>query len=179
MPAEVDASDAPPGNPVIIAPPPAPGFAGFAFSINGAVQTPMTCPNADWEFPLTFDCVPGDPCPGVTSVLLTNTGNVPFYVTAADDWPNAGSYLPGVPTGVPNQIAEEIAPGAGQYLDSLFGVGLIVLLGSSEPFSLPGEQSDQGAIPWPANVAGSNGSAQMWLAEIELTKACQTVNKVW
>jgi hypothetical protein len=161
-------------------PSPPPGRAGFAITINGVVvQTPRTCPNADWEFPFPSGCVPPNPCPGVTSVLLSNTGSVLVYYTASDNWPHAGSYVPGVATGDPNQMAGGLEPGTGQYLDSFFGAGMIVLLGSSEPFSPPDNASDEGVIPWPANLAGSNGSSQMWLAEVEFTTECQMVTKLW
>jgi hypothetical protein len=60
--------------------------------------------------------------------------------------------------------------------------GITALLGSSAPFSSPDAGkylSDEGSIPWPAGVAGSQGSSTMWLAEIEVRDSCGIATTVW
>ena len=82
--------------------PPAPaGLAGFAFVVNGVVQTPLTCSAESWEYPPPVGptgqpiVVPSDsgfgldticnggtpPCPGLR-VLLVNTSQFPVAYTA-------------------------------------------------------------------------------------------------
>ena len=162
------------------------GLAGFAFVVNGIVQRPMTCPSDNWEFlPPPNGVGPagcGAPCPGVTSVVIVNTGQVPMAYIAAVEW-NAMGYVPGVLTGEPDQIAGVLDPGGQVDITSVYDGGIVTaVLGSADPFSSPDAgkyASDEGTIPWPAGVAGSGGATQMHVAEIEVLSSCNIADVVW
>jgi hypothetical protein len=122
------------------------------------------------------------PCPGERSARLVNTGQVPLAYFAANLWSVGSHYVPGVLTGDPNQLAGVLDPSGQVDITSVYTGGIAALLGSSRPFSSPDAgkyASDEGMIPWPAGVSGSNGAAQMWLAEVEVRTACGTADQVW
>jgi hypothetical protein len=168
--------------------PPAAGLAGFAFIVNGVGQRPLTCPSANWEFPpppstttagsadaASSESVCAGPhmCPGITSVVIENTGQVSVAYIAQSTWNLPNHYEPGVPTGEADQLVGVLAPGARVDITSVFAGEITALLGSSAPFSSPGKNvSDEGTIPWPAGVAGSGGSQFMSLAEINMYSTC-------
>lgn len=167
---------------------PAPqGLAGFAFVVNGVVQTPLNCPSDNWEFapPPNSTCgvttSPPFACPGITSVVLANTGQVPMAYLAAALWSGQG-HVPGVLTGDPYQLAGVLGPGAQVDITSVYNGGVVATLGSSEPFSLADAGkylSDEGVISWPAGVSGSGGATQMEVAEIEIRTSCGMASVVW
>lgn len=162
-----------------------PGLAGFAFVVNGAVQTPLSCAATDWEFPLVSGqttCANEPPCPGIQSATIVNTGALPMPYIAQSYWQAPGIYSPGVPTGQSYQLTGVLGPGEQVDITSVYVGGITALLGSSQPFSDPDSgkpAGDEGIIPWPPNVAGSGGSTQMYVAEIEVYSACQTVFHAW
>jgi len=169
-----------------VTPPPA-GLAGFAFVVNGAVQTPMNCPAEDWEFPLPqgqTDIYCGGarmpPCPGVNSALIVNTGDVPLAYTAQPLW-NGDGYAPGVDFGDTGELAGVLSPGGQVDITAAYLGGIIAVLGSAAPFSNDPNKyvADEGTIPWPAGVAGSGGATQMNVAQIELVTSCNKPNPVW
>jgi hypothetical protein len=166
-----------------------PGLAGFAFVVNDVVQRPMACPSDNWEYsanstPSTLCNIAGTPpcVVGVQSVYLVNTGQVPVAYIAAGWWSGSGGYVPGVATGESNQLVGVLDPGAKADITSVYNAGVVAILGSSDPFSSPDAgkyESDEGSIPWPAGVAGSQGSSTMWIAEIEVRPSCTNSNKTW
>lgn len=167
--------------------PVAPGLAGFGFVVNDVVQHPMACPSDNWEFSASTtpsaNCGFPPPCGAdVTSVYLVNTGQFPVAYIAAAEW-NYGAYVPGVATGDSYQLVGVLDPGARVDIMNVYDHGITTaLLGSSAPFSAPDAgkyESDEGSIPWPAGVAGSQGSATMWLAEVEVRPSCSVAAKVW
>jgi hypothetical protein len=184
------------------------GLAGFAFVVNGAEQSPMNCPAESWEyappaaqlavlqsvgadaggFPDTL-CVsstpggvPTPPCKGL-SVFLVNTGQYPVAYTAQTTWTfGGGGQPPGVPFGNPDELSGVINPGQSVDITSVYVGGTVAVLGSSHPFTDPDAGkyvADGGQIPWPAGVAGSGGSTQMYVAEIEVKDSCGTPNVFW
>jgi hypothetical protein len=166
--------------------PPAPvGQAGFAFIVNGAVQTPLACPATNWEFPPVSGqttCANEPPCPGIQSAYIVNTGALPMPYIAQSYWTAQGIYSPGVPTGNSYQLTGVLAPGQQVDITSVYVGGITAVLGSAEPFSNPDggrPVGDEGIIPWPLNVAGSGGATQMYVAEIEVYPSCQPVFHAW
>lgn len=146
----------------------------FAFVINGGVQTPMSCSSADWEF-----SAPGS----ITSVAIVNTGTVPLPYIAQSWWTLGAHYVPGVSTGDTDQVTGVLAPGDSVDITSIYLGGYVALLGSSEPFSDPDAGkyvSDEGTIPWPTGVSGSEGSATMYIAELQVPPSgCRAVVQSW
>jgi hypothetical protein len=149
----------------------------------------MVCASDNWEF--STSGMPGANCgslsptftcdSGVRSVYLVNTGQFPVAFIASGLWTGTG-YVPGVATGATYEMVGVIAPGAQVDIASVYDSGLTALLGSSAPFSSPDAgkyASDEGSIPWPAGVAGSEGASTMWLAEIEVRDSCGIANKLW
>jgi hypothetical protein len=164
------------------------GLATFAFIVNGVVQTSLTCPSDNWEFAAVdangnYLCVPlGNPCPGVTSAVVKNTGQVPIAYIALPRWSGGAHYVPGVLTGDPNELTGVLDPDEQIDITASFAGGSTALLGSAASFSNPDAGkylSDEGTIPWPAGVRGSGGATQMSLAEIEVRGACMIANQVW
>ena len=158
--------------------PPAMGLAGFAFVVNGIVQTPLSCPAENWEYGLpqgqqSLNCSLTPPCAGVSSALLINTGAVPIAYSARSLW-NGTGYVPGVDFGDPNELTGVLQPGQGVDITSQYTGEAVAVLGSSEPFSDDPDKyvADEGTLPWPAGVGGSNGSTQMFVAEINVTGTC-------
>jgi hypothetical protein len=176
-------------------PSPPGGEPAFAYVVNGAVQTPLSCPSARWEFPAPGhdggqacgnSCLMGcgsDPnsCPGITSVLIRNTGSIPIAYIASDLWSTFSAYVPGAPTGDVNQLAGVLDPGAQVDITAVYDSALVAILGSSASFSPPDASyaGDEGTIPWPAGVSGGNGSSQMWIAEIEEVAGCTVPDHAW
>ena len=163
-------------------PPPPTGQAGFAFVVNGAVQAPMACAATNWEFPPVSGqttCASEPPCPGIQSAYIVNTGALPMPYIAQSYWTSQGIYSPGVPTGDSYQLTGVLSPGQQVDITSVYVGGITAVLGSSEPFSTGKPVGDEGIIPWPPNVAGSGGATQMYVAEIEVYPACQTVFHAW
>jgi hypothetical protein len=183
---QADASIAMTDGPAFKFDPVAPGLAGFGFLVNDVVQRPMACPSDNWEFSASTtpssSCGIPPPCDaGVNDVYLVNTGQSPLAYIAAGLW-NGTGYVPGVATGDPYQLVGVLDAGARVDITSVYDGGTVALLGSSAPFSSPDAgkyESDEGSIPWPAGVAGSEGSATMWLAQIEVRPSCGVANKVW
>jgi hypothetical protein len=166
-----------------------PGLAGFAFVIEGVAQHPMSCPSDNWEFSAATanpQCGYPPPCPSLDSVYLINTGHFPVAYIASGLWMSQ-AYVPGVATGDPYQLVGVLDPGGKVDITSVYDggytdQGVVALLGSSAPFSSPDAGkylSDEGSIPWPAGVAGSEGSSTMWLAEIEVKASCGIASKEW
>ncbi len=167
--------------------PPA-GVAGFAFVINGVVQHPLSCVSENWQFPpfppgsnAVCNPNPGQAgCPGVTSVVIVNTGQVAVAYYATNLW--GGGYVPGVLTGATPETAGVMNPGDSVDITAEFSGGITALVGSAEPFSAPDAGRfafDEGTIPWPAGVAGSGGAATMYVAEIEVESACTKSSQQW
>jgi hypothetical protein len=180
--------------------PVAPGFAAFAFVVNDVVQHPMTCPSANWEFSSsttptcggawTTDHPPasGPPCDsGLDHAFLVNTGEFPVAYIAEGGWQSSAEYYPGggfvgTMTFWFGGIVGTLYPGDKTDITSVYRGGTVALLGSPAPFSAPDASqyaSDEGTIPWPAGVPGSEGSCTMWLAEIEVKPSCTVADKVW
>lgn len=174
--------------------PPPTGQAGFAFVVNGAVLTPMSCPAYNWEFPAPASFYQGieagppppyavcgqqtPPCPGTTSALIINTGQVPLAYTAEPMW--SGTYPPGVQFGDPMELSGVLNPGDRVDIAPVWIGGITAVLGASEPFSdMSHYVSDEGTIPWPAGVAGSNGATTMNVAEINLVNSCHMPAIYW
>jgi hypothetical protein len=169
------------------------GLAGFAFIVNDVVQHPMPCPSEDWEFPVypegSGNCGPPPKgCPGVKSVLVVNTGALPMPYIVTSSWNAIGGYVPGVQPGCAplKCLAGVLDPGRVLDITSVYDMGIVAVLGSSDPFSSPDAGkyvSDEGTIPWPAGVAGSGGAATMYVAEIEVPtvppSTCQIASKIW
>jgi hypothetical protein len=150
------------------------------------------CTGGQPSQPLSFDSGPPPPpvvdaapsfppCPGVAGALLINTGEVPIAYLAAAYWSLPSSYRPGVLTGNPEQVAGVLPPGGQVDITSVYSGGITALLGSSDPFSFSDSAyaSDEGTVPWPGGVSGSNGSTQMWIAEIEVRGTCGTATQLW
>jgi hypothetical protein len=173
------------------------GLAGFAFVVNGVVQTPRTCPAESWEYPPpvgpTGQPIPGaseggigddtvcgnPPCPGLT-VLLVNTSQFPVAYTAQALW--SGWEPPGVPFGNMNEVSGVMDPGGSVDITSAYAGGLVAVLGSSHPFVDPDAGkyvADGTTVPWPAGVAGSGGATQMYVAEIEIEDSCVNPGVYW
>jgi hypothetical protein len=180
------------GRVAVDASPPPAGLAGFAFVVDGVLQTPLTCPSENWEFNVVdaqgnHPCDPNGVCAvsdgapgGFSSVVIVNTGQVPIAYTARGEW--SIPYPPGVPTGEPNVLVGVIAPQGQLDITSVFEGGVTAILGSSEPFSAPDAGKyvgDEGTIPWPGGVAGSEGSSQMWVAQIDQRGSCIPVSELW
>jgi hypothetical protein len=159
------------------------GLAGFAFIVNDVVQDPMACPGASWEFPPAPGTGDGGggciPCAGIASVVIVNTGALDLAYIAGPYW-SGQNYVPGgYPGG--DYTAGVLAPGAYVDITAFYNGGDVAILGSAEPFSSPDAAyaADEGIIPWPLGVAGSNGSANMYVAEIEVWTACNPVQRNW
>jgi hypothetical protein len=173
------------------------GLAGFAFVVNGVVQTPRTCPAESWEYPPlvgpTGQPIPGaseggiggdtvcgtPPCPGLT-VFLVNTSQFPVAYTAQPLW--SGWNPPGVQFGNMNELSGVMDPGGSVDITSAYAGGLVAVLGSSHPFVDPDAGkyvADGTTVPWPAGVAGSGGATQMYVAEIEIEDSCQDPAAYW
>lgn len=166
--------------------PPPTGEAGFALIVNGAVQIPMSCPADNWEFPALpafggqSSCnLQTPPCPGITSALLVNTGQVPLAYTAKALWNDTG-YPPGVQFGEQYELSGVLSPADRVDITSVFLGGIVAVLGSSEPFSDGSHYvSDEGTIGWPAGVAGSDGATQMYVAQINFETSCLNPPIFW
>jgi hypothetical protein len=178
------------------------GLAGFAFVVNGVVQTPLTCPAEGWEYPppvgptgqpiievpseaglpLGTDTICNGaipPCAGLT-VLLVNTGQFPVAYTAQTTW--SGWEPPGVPFGNTSELSGVMDPGASVDITSVYVGGIVAVLGSSHPFVDPNAGkyvADGTTVSWPAGVAGSGGATQMYVAEIEIEDACRNPATYW
>lgn len=182
---------------------PAPaGLAGFAFVVNGVVQTPMDCLTDNWEFPKPAAQQDVDgvwtpesgsmtaavcsarmttiapPCPGL-SVFIVNTGQLPMAYTAEPLW-SAGAQPPGVPFGLQSELSGVLDPGAQVDITSAYVGGWTAVLGSADPFSDGSKYAgDESMIPWPAGVAGSGGATEMNVAEIQVNQTCVTTTGTW
>jgi hypothetical protein len=180
--------------------PPAPaGLAGFAFVVNGVVQTPRTCAAESWEYPpptgptgqpipvpdsglpgVDTVCNSGEPpCPGLT-VFLVNTGQFPVAYTAQPVW--SGWNPPGVPFGNMGELSGVMSPGGSVDITSAYVGGIVAVLGSAQPFVDPdaGKYAADGTtVPWPAGVAGSGGATQMYVAQIEIEDSCRDPAVYW
>jgi hypothetical protein len=170
-------------------PPPPTGESGFAFIVNGVVQTPLACPSNNWEFvpvdgagqPL---CDAGSSC-AIRSVILKNTGPVPMPYTAQPQW--STGFIPGIATGDVGQIVGTLAPGAEADISAAFNAsvgsygGALAIVGGSLPFSRYDAHyvSDEGTVPWPAGLDGGGGASQMWVAQIDMEPSCRLAAPVW
>jgi hypothetical protein len=122
------------------------GVAGFAFIVNDVVQHPRDCPGANWEFApypgtggggcMSTGPVDGDPCPGILSVILVNTGALDMAYIAGPQW-NAGSVPGGYPGG--DYGAGVLAPGAYADITAFYNAGAVALLGSGAVLLAGGE----------------------------------------
>ncbi len=128
-----------------------------------------------------------DSRPGVTSVLLVNTGALPMPYIAAQSWGYNDHFQPGVSTSLAfDTLSGVLEPGAVLDITSSYSADVVALLGSAEPFSAaePWATYDEGTIPWPQGVAGSGGATTMYVAEIEVPYtdmgfACERLFQVW
>lgn len=178
--------------------PPPTGQAGFAFVVNGVVLTPLSCPAYDWEFPAPAALPqsesgapnpaavcedPYPPCPGISSALIVNTGQVPLAYTAETTWDVSGSngYPPGVQFGDAMELSGVLNPGERVDISSIWLGGITAVVGASEPFSnMSHYVSDEGTIPWPTGVPGNDaGATTMYVAEINLVNSCHMPTIVW
>jgi hypothetical protein len=148
-------------------------LASFAFVVNCVQQVPRVCPSAAWEYPP----VGGSPY----SVEIQNTGSVPIAYIARPLWNYDGHYKPGVATGDGMELVGVLSPGDRVTTTSVYQGGAIALLGSSRPFSTPGIStiSDEGTIPWPPGVPGSDGESVMEVAEIQVSDRCVQPYQDW
>ncbi|HEY1960576.1 MAG TPA: hypothetical protein VGH28_33425 [Polyangiaceae bacterium] len=154
------------------------GIATFSFVVNGTVQTPMTCPSDRWEFPWPSgegNVSPFPPAPGITSVVIVNTGASPMAYVARSGWSVGSHYVPGVSSDSMD-LAGVLDPGAQVDITSVYVSGAVALLGSADPFSGVDASfaSDEGMIAWPNGVAGSDGASTMHIAEIEVPSSPQS-----
>jgi len=142
----------------------------FELIIDGAVQTPRSCPADLWSYSGTS----GQPEP---LDYIRNTGSVPLAYVAAPIW-TVGlghPYTPGEtnPAGPMPQQAGILAPGASLDITAIYSGGYVAVLGASKPFSAGGGQvDDEGAIPWPAGVPDSTGASMMFIAQIFVGQSC-------
>jgi hypothetical protein len=175
-------------------PPPPAGQAGIAFIVDGIVQTPLPCPADNWEFwpvdgagnPL---CAPSSLICTVSSAVLKNSGPVPVTYTVQPSWVTPGIYPPGIATGDSNQLVGVLAPGAELDITHAFAGGITAVLGSSLPFSDYDAHFvlDEGTIPWPGGLGGSEGASVMSTAQIDVLSvggdgavpACRPVTTYW
>jgi hypothetical protein len=163
-----------------------PGLAGFAFIVNDKLQSPLSCPTANWEYPTAAAAcnVMAPPCPGIFDVQISNTSQYPLAYTAQSRW-NIGDGArqpPGVNFGNMGELSGVLATNEHVDVTSVYLGGIVAVLGSSAPFSGPDAGkyvADEGTIAWPAGVAGSEGSSTMYVAEIEVVDSCQTPTTVW
>jgi hypothetical protein len=170
---------------VEVSPPPA-GEAGIALIVNGIVQTPLSCPANNWEFwpvdsagnPL---CDPSNLLCTVSSAVLENSGSVPVTYTVQPEWNTPGVYPPGIAIGDSNELVGVLAPGAELDITQAFVGGITAVLGSSLPFSDYDAHFvlDEGNIPWPGGLGGSEGASVMWTAQIDMEPACRSVITYW
>ncbi len=142
----------------------------FELIIDGAVQTPRSCPTELWNYSGTS----GQPEP---LDYIRNTGSVPLAYIAAPVWTvGLGTpYTPGEtnPAGPMPQEAGILAPGASLDITAIYEGGYVALLGASKPFSAGGGQvDDEGAIPWPAGVPDSTGASTMFIAQVYVNQTC-------
>jgi hypothetical protein len=154
------------------------GVATFSFIVNGATQTPMTCPSEHWEFPWPpgeGPVSPTPPAPGVTSVIIVNTSTLPMPYVARSGWSVGSHYVPGVSSDS-QDLAGVLDPGAQIDITSVYVSGAVALLGSAESFSSADASfaSDEGTIPWPAGVIGAGDATTMHVAEIEVPSSPQS-----
>jgi hypothetical protein len=150
----------------------------------------MTCPAENWEFAppqgqMGAVCdAPGPaapPCAGVTSAIIENTGQFPLAYTAESTWSGAG-YPPGIAFGGPNELAGVLDLGGQADITSVYVGGIVAVLGSRAPFSYLDASKyvgDEGTIPWPNGVTGSEGSSTMYVAEIEVMTSCKKPLVEW
>jgi len=167
---------------------PPPGEAGFGFVVGGILQAPMSCPSDNWEYnpvdasgqPICTLCRGADGGRVAVPAAVVNTEQFPLAYYATSAWTGTG-YVPGILTGAPGELVGVLAPGDQVDITSVFGGGIVALLGSAAPFSDGSKyESDEGTIPWPAGVAGSGGASQMHLAEIELKpNGCAQASQIW
>ena len=117
------------------------------------------------------------PCPGLTSVLIVNTGSFPIAYTAQPLWETG--YPPGVPMADPNELTGVLgARGTHRHRFCLCWRNYRharqqrAVLGSGQ------YENDEGVIPWPGGVA-SGGASQMFVAQIDVVGACEKLNGIW
>jgi hypothetical protein len=184
--------------------PPAPsGLAGFSLIVDDVVQKPIACPHTNWVY-LGPATIPEGPactsqptyliqggstttiCYSVASEIIANSGNVPLAYTALAFYGDeSGPFPPGVDFGDPSELSGVLAPGAEINIASSFvgNFGVVAELGASEPFSEADAGryvTDEGTIPWPEGVPGSQGSAVMYVAQIDFDSACPNmVTPIW
>ena len=163
------------------------GLATFAFVVNGTTLTPMTCMGDDWEFPWPVgegSVSPFPPAPGITSAVIVNTGNVAMAYVAQSGWNVGTHYVPGVAMGT-SSLAGVLQPGAQVDITSVYVSGTVALVGSALPFSEPDASyaGDEGTIPWPSGVTGSDGATTMYIAELEVPSSppstCVAAFQAW
>jgi hypothetical protein len=155
------------------------GTASFSFVVNATTLTPMTCPSAHWEFPWPAGegpVSPFPPAPGITSAVIVNTSTLPMPYVARSGWNLGSHYVPGITSGDANELAGVLDPGAQVDITSVYVSGTVALVGSAESFSSVDASfaSDEGTIPWPSGVSGSNGATTMHVAEIEVPSSPQS-----
>jgi hypothetical protein len=67
-------------------------------------------------------------------------------------------------------------------ITSVYFGGVVAILGSAEPFSNANRYvSDEGTIPWPKGVSGSEGATTMNVAEISVPypSGCGIASSAW
>jgi hypothetical protein len=159
------------------------GLAGFALVVNGVEQTPLSCPAESFEYPPPpaqgeNPLCSSTPCPGLT-VFLVNTGEYPVAYTAETTWPGM-LQPPGVAFGYTDELSGVMNPGEAVNITSVYTGGIVAMLGSSHPFTDGSRYiADGTTIAWPAGVAGSGGSSEMNVAEIEIFDACSQPSVAW
>jgi hypothetical protein len=110
--------------------------------------------------------------------LIINTGQVPLAYTAQAQW--NGTYPPGVQFGNAMELSGVLNPGERIDISPVWLGDITAVLGASEPFSnMSHYVTDEGTIPWPAGVTGSNGATTMYVAEMNLVNSCHMPTIVW
>ena len=161
--------------------------APFASDRDYVVQTPLTCPNANWEFATPQDQATNESAPPIVgSAIIVNTGAVPLAYTAQSFWSFPAHYVPGQEYEAPPMgglLYGVLNSGDRADITSVYFGGIVAILGSTDAFSSTANNyvSDEGTIPWPTGVPGSNGNTVMNVAEISVRdpSSCGSASQAW
>jgi len=147
----------------------------FDYIVDCVAQYPISCPSSYWQYKGTGSGLGPD-------VYLQNTGSVPLVYSFGC---LVGNYPPGVPRGGTSSTTGVLMPFAAVHLNKGYvcsGAGFADL-GSSKPFSMPSDggfpPADEGTIPWPDGVSGSEGSKTMYVAQLEMGTSCGPATPSW
>lgn len=129
----------------------------FQFIVNGAPLA-ETCATEPFNFSQAK----------AGTAAIKNVGGVPIAFVARQEWQLGVQYPPGVSTGGVGELTGVLEPGQSIDITTVYTNGIIAVLGSSAPFLGPdaGAKVDEGVIPWPNGVPGSEGANEMQVIEI-------------